>query len=91
MCSDVMHPTQIYLTDDEVALFRESEMRTGASRSELVRRAIRGQYGVQTSEARLAGLRASAGSWQDRTTTGAEYVEGLREDLNERFEQLGLQ
>lgn len=85
-----MHRTQIYLDDEEAGLLGRAAVRTGASRSELIRRAIRAQYGAQTAETRLAGLRASAGAWRDRSDTGAEYVENVRTDLNERFEQIGL-
>lgn len=91
MCDDAVHRTQIYLDDDEVALLSQEVARTGASRSELIRRAVRSQYGVDTSECRLAALHASAGAWSDRSGTGADYVEGLRSDLSERLEQVGLQ
>src|SRR5699024_3250682 len=91
MYTDAMHRTQIYLNAEEVEILRRTEMRSGASRSELIRRAIRTQYGDQTPESRLAALRASAGSWQGRTTTGAEYVERTREDLDERLEQFERQ
>lgn len=90
MYSDVMHRTQIYLNDEEADLLGRASVRTGASRSELIRRAIRRQYGAQSAETRLAALRDSAGGWQSRSGTGAAYVANLRDDLNERFEQLGL-
>ncbi|MGH3870479.1 MAG: CopG family transcriptional regulator [Pseudonocardiaceae bacterium] len=86
-----MYRTQIYLDDDEVALLARESARTGASRSELIRRAVRSQYGVDTPEGRLAALRASAGAWSDRSATGADYVEELRSDLSQRLEQVGLQ
>lgn len=85
-----MHRTQIYLDDEEADLLGRAAVRTGASRSELIRRAVRTQYGEQTAETRLAALRASAGAWRDRSVTGAEYVEAVRGDLNERLDQLGL-
>lgn len=91
MYSDGVHRTQIYLDDDEVALLTRESARTGASRSELIRRAVRSQYGVDTPESRLAALRASAGTWSDRSATGADYVEELRSDLGQRLEQVGLQ
>lgn len=90
MYSDVVHRTQVYLDDEETDLLSQAAARTGASRSELIRRAIRSQYGTQTAETRLAGLRASAGTWRERPGTGAEYVENIRGDLNERLEQVGL-
>ena len=90
MYSDGVHRTQIYLDDHEVALLSQESARTGASRSELIRRAVRIQYGVDTPEGRLAALRASAGTWSDRSTTGAEYVDELRSDLGKRLDQVGL-
>lgn len=82
--------TQIYLDDEEVALLARTSARTGASRSELIRRAVRSQYGTGSQEGRLAALRASAGAWRDRSATGAEFVDVLRGDLDERLEQVGL-
>jgi hypothetical protein len=61
MYNDVVQRTQIYLDEEEDGLLRQAAARTGASRSELIRRAIRGQYGARSLEARLAGLRESAG------------------------------
>lgn len=90
MYSDGVHRTQIYLDDHEVALLTQESARTGASRSELIRRAVRTQYGVDTPEGRLGALRASAGTWNDRSGTGAEYVEKLRSDLDQRWEQVSL-
>lgn len=85
---DDMRRTQIYLSDDEVELLDRAAARTGASRSELIRRAIRERYGDDW-QARLAALRTSAGAWADRPFDGAEYVEAVRGDLNERLERLG--
>ena len=39
-----MKPTQIHLGEHEVALLDAESARSGASRSELIRRAIRAQY-----------------------------------------------
>ncbi|MDN5796012.1 MAG: ribbon-helix-helix domain-containing protein [Intrasporangium sp.] len=85
-----MHRTQIYLDDEEADLLGRAAARTGASRSELIRRAIRAQYGRQTAQARLAAVRASAGTWHDRSSTGADHVDSVRGDLDERLDQLGL-
>jgi Arc/MetJ-type ribon-helix-helix transcriptional regulator len=63
--------------------------RTGASRSELIRRAIRDRYGERDWATRRAALTASAGAWKDRGLTGTEYVDALRGDLNTRLERLG--
>lgn len=78
MYDDVMQRTQIYLDREETSLLDRAATRTGASRSELIRRAIRTQYGMQTSERRLAAVHASAGAWRDRSDTGADYVDNIR-------------
>jgi hypothetical protein len=90
MYGDGVHRTQIYLDDHEVTLLSQESARTGASRSELIRRAVRTQYGVDTPEGRLAALRTSAGTWSDRSGTGADYVDELRSDLGQRLDQVGL-
>lgn len=90
MYADVVRRTQIYLDDEESDLLDRAAARTGASRSELIRRAIRTQYGKQTAQARLDALRDSAGTWGDRSATGADYADRVRGDLNARLDQLGL-
>lgn len=90
MYTGVMQRTQIYLDETETSLLERAAERTGASRSELIRRAIRTQYGNAPATARLAALRASAGARAGDSTTGAASVEQARGDLNERLEQLGL-
>lgn len=90
MYSDVMARTQIYLGDEEVEMLDRAAAATGASRSELIRRAIRRTFGTPTKEERLRALEESAGSWKDRDFTGAEYVDAIRGDLNERLRRLGL-
>jgi Arc/MetJ-type ribon-helix-helix transcriptional regulator len=89
MYLDVMDRTQIYLSESETELLDRAAKATGASRSELIRRAIRAVYGERALEERLAGLRLSAGSWQGRDFTGATYVDAIRGDLGERLRRLG--
>jgi hypothetical protein len=36
-------------------------------------------------------LEASAGSWRDRRFSGADYVDTIRSDLNQRLRRLGLE
>ena len=68
-----MTRTQIYLGDDERELLERMSRATGASASELVRRAIRSTYRIELSaEEKLRLLESSAGSWKDRTFTVAE-------------------
>lgn len=86
-----MGRTQIYLGEDELELLDHASQETGASRSELVRRAVRATFGRRGKEERLGALRASAGSWKGRRRTGAEYVDAVRGgDLNERLSRLGV-
>lgn len=82
--------TQIHLGEGEIELLDDEAARSGASRSELIRRAIRAQYGTVDRQARLAGLRRSAGSWRGRSFTGSEYVDAARGDAEARRTRLGL-
>ena len=91
MHSDAVRRTQIYLGDDELELLDRVSRVTGASRSELIRRAVRRTFGETTKVEKLQALRASAGSWRDRGITGAEYVDTVRGDLNERLRRLELE
>jgi hypothetical protein len=85
-----MERTQIYLGVEDVELLDREAERTGASRSELIRRAIQAQYSKPDVGTRRAALRASAGSWRSRRFTGAEYVDARRGDLNERLRKFGF-
>ena len=91
MYSGVVGRTQIYLGDDELELLDHAARATGASRSELIRRAVRQTFGAGTQAERLRALQASAGTWRDRDRTGAEYVDAVRGDLNERLRRFGLE
>lgn len=82
--------TQITLNDEEVELLDRAAEASGASRSELIRRAIHTAYGSRSKEERTAALKRSAGSWRGRDFTGADYVDAIRGDLNERLSRLGL-
>ena len=85
MYTNVMHRTQIYLDEEEVSALNAAIERTGASRSELIRRAVRAQYGERTVASRVEALRATAGTWRGRDYTGAEFVDSLRGDFNYRL------
>lgn len=89
--SGVIGRTQIYLGEEELELLNRVARATGASRSELIRRAVRSTFGEKTKAEKLRALDASAGSWRDRRFTGAEYVDTIRGDLNERLRRLGLE
>ncbi len=85
-----MRRIHIYLGDEELALLDHAARTTGASRSELIRRAVRRTFGTLSTDDRLRALRASAGLWADRPFTGAEYVDAIRGDFNERLHKLGV-
>ncbi len=86
-----MARAQIHLGEAELELLDRVAQATGASRSELIRRAIRSTFGERTKAEKLQALTASAGSWRGRTFTGAEYVDAARGDLDERLRRLGLE
>ncbi len=88
--SDGVKRTQVYLTEEDTAVLDGEVRRTGASRSELIRRAIHAVYATSDKASRREALLASAGSWRDRSFTGKEYVDTIRGDLNKRLARLGL-
>jgi hypothetical protein len=91
MYNGVVGRTQIYLGDDELELLDRVSLATGASRSELIRRAVRNTFGEKSKTERLRALEVSAGSWRGRRLTGSEYVDSRRGDLNRRLNERGLQ
>jgi Arc/MetJ-type ribon-helix-helix transcriptional regulator len=88
-----MTRTQIYLGDDERKILGRISKATGASRSELIRQAIRSTYRVElTREEKLEALRRSAGVWADREFTGAEYVDAIRgKGVGDGLRSLGIE
>lgn len=90
MYSGVVGRTQVYLGDEELELLDRVARATGASRSELIRRAVRAVFGEKTKAEKLRALDASAGSWAGRPFTGAAYVDTVRGDFDERLRRLGL-
>lgn len=86
-----MGRTQIYLGATELALLDRAAGDTGASRSELIRRAVQESYGALSKEEKRRILRATAGAWKhNREQSGAEYVDSIRGDMNERLAELGF-
>ena len=85
-----MGRTQVYLGVEELKLLERVEKASGATRSELIRRAIHAAYGRPALSDRLSALRQTKGLWKDRKVTGARYVDALRADLNRRLRRLGL-
>lgn len=80
MQDEVMR-TQITLDDGDLELLDRVAKATGASRSELIRRAIHTAYGSRSKEERIAALKRSAGSWRGRNFTGTDYVDAVRGNL----------
>ena len=89
MYTVVMNRTQVYLGAEEDRLLTAAAAESGASRAELIRRAVRTVYGTTSATDRLVALRASAGVWADRDEDGSAYVDRIRGDLNERLRALG--
>lgn len=88
-----MTRTQIYLGDAERELLDRMSSLTGATTSELIRRAIRTTYvRPLTKEEKLEAVRRAAGIWADRQFTGAQYVDAIRGgDMNEGLRRLGVE
>jgi Arc/MetJ-type ribon-helix-helix transcriptional regulator len=86
-----MTRTQVYLGDEELELLDQAARATGASRSELIRRAVRWTFGEKTKDEKLRARRASAGSWKARPLDGAGYVDAVRGDLDERLRRIGVE
>jgi Arc/MetJ-type ribon-helix-helix transcriptional regulator len=86
-----MERTQVYLGEQEIELLDRVGRATGASRSELIRRAVRNTFGESTAEDKRRALAVSAGSWGGRRLTGADYVDALRGDLTERLGRIGVE
>ena len=78
-----MTRTHIHLGDKKLALLEEAARATGASRSALIRKAVRRTFGPLSKAEKLRALEVSAGSWSGRNFAGAEYVDAIRGDLNE--------
>ncbi len=81
-----MARTQIYLADEDVERLDAAAAATGASRSELIRRAIRSRYPRPvdrggTPEERRANIMAAAGIWKDRPFTTEQYLHAIRRGL----------
>lgn len=90
MYGDGVERTQIYLTESDLEALDSEARRTGASRSELIRRAVQAQYGKPEASGRAAALERSAGTWTQRRYTGAEYTTALRGSLEDRLTELGM-
>lgn len=77
--------TQITLSEAQYARLKAESEKTGASLSELVRRALEDSYGLPKMEDARSALRDSFGAWDDRDFDGAKYVEHLRRGMARRL------
>ncbi|MPZ91964.1 MAG: ribbon-helix-helix domain-containing protein [Actinobacteria bacterium] len=77
--------TQITLSEAQYARLKDESERTGASLSELVRRAIEDSYGLPRMDDARSALQDSFGAWGDRDFDGAKYVERLRRGMARRL------
>jgi Arc/MetJ-type ribon-helix-helix transcriptional regulator len=73
-----MGRTQIYLGEDELEPLDRMSRATRASRSELIRRAVRSSFGEKSKAERLQALAASAGSLRRLRISGEDYVDAIR-------------
>jgi hypothetical protein len=83
--------TQIHLDAADLELLDREAAATGASRAELIRRAVRAQYGESPSlAARKARAHRAFGAWKDRSFTGDQYVRAIRSgDMNQNLRRIG--
>ena len=90
MYTYIVDRTQIYLTPEESAALERESIRTGKTRSQLIREAIDEKYGARPSlEEFMAALDAAAGIWRHRTEEDpAAYIEEGRRIEQESLERL---
>jgi hypothetical protein len=84
-----MHRTQILFEEEQYVRLKVESDETGRSIGEIVREAVDRRFG--TNERQRQAFRDSWGAWADRDDIGdgVEYVESLRQPLNERLKDLG--
>jgi Ribbon-helix-helix protein, copG family len=85
-----MHRTQIMLDDQQYERLKLESKLTGRSIADLIRQAVDAQLKADRDRAWDA-LLASHGAWADRDDigSGAEYVEQIRQPLEDRLRELG--
>ena len=80
MYTYIVDRTQIYLTQHESAALERESIRTGKTRSQLIREAIDELYGIETQSDRLrAALEIAFGAWKEgEGEDRSAYLEDLR-------------
>ena len=81
MYTYTMDRTQIYLTPEESAALERESIRTGKTKSQLIREAIDAKYGARpTFEEFMAILDAATGAWKEEPGEDrSAYLQDLRE------------
>jgi predicted DNA-binding protein len=76
----IMDRTQIYLTAEESAALERASIKTGKTRSQLIREAIDEKYGARPSlEEFIATINAVAGAWKEEPGEDrSAYLRDLR-------------
>lgn len=90
MYTYIVDRTQIYLTAAQSAALERASIKTGKTRSQLIREAIDEKYGMGPSlDEFMAALNAATGIWKDRPERDpAAYVEAGRRIEQDRLERL---
>ncbi len=80
MYTYIVDRTQIYLTPNESAALERESIRTGKTRSQLIREAIDEIYGIRTQSDRLhAALEIAFGAWTEAAGEDrSAYLDDLR-------------
>ena len=87
-----MGRTQVYLGEQELALLAEAARDTGASRSALIRRAVRRTYRFPVNGGKTPGTwRPARAVSPAADSPDEEYVDVIRGGLNERLRTLGVE
>jgi len=90
MYTYIVDRTQIYLTPEESAALERASIKTGKTRSQLIREAIDEKYGMGPSlDEFMAALNAATGIWKNRRERDpAAYIEEGRRIEQDRLERL---
>jgi hypothetical protein len=80
-----MHRTQIMLTDAQHARLKDESARTGRSLAELIRNALDERYAPLSDDERQRLFESAYGAWDDRSESGAEYVDRIRSGTRRRL------
>ncbi|HMU26182.1 MAG TPA: CopG family transcriptional regulator [Solirubrobacterales bacterium] len=85
-----MGRTQVYLGSEELEMLDRAAADTGATRSELIRRAVRRSYGRGHSDP-LRIVLETAGAWKSEGS-GSDFVDEVRPGgLDERLASFGIE